>query len=281
VGFFGNQKINVAFQTGARTLVGPGQGWGAPDYSPDGIGRGILQVMRTISGLVPGGLEFHGAAIIDFSGFDKVVEAVGGVRMCVDFGGLVDSDDKEGDNEEIWSIHRFADGTHLPNNMSATAYGGYGGAAERATRPQRAHYTEGCQELQPWQALDISRQRVQFANSDYGRHRLQQQLLKSLVAKVASTDTITNLGTIRRLQEAAGGLLTLALGGHAIEDWVLTVKDLRADSVVGIQFNGGETCGQVDVANNQCMTAETQELLQAVHDDNVFAFLATHDDWIG
>jgi hypothetical protein len=235
--------------------------------------------------MVEGGLQWHGSAIIDFAGFDKVVDAIGNIQICVDFGGLVDSDDKNGDNEEIWSIHRFADGTYLPNAMASTAYNNYGGASERATRPQRAHYTEGCQELAPWQALDLSRQRVQFGTGDYGRHQMQQALLKAIVAQVASPDTLTNFNTIGRLQQAAGDLLKLDLGGHPVEDWVWTAKDLRSDDMVSIKTYGGAPPPGISrmvggqAISFQRVDAELVDLLKAVQTDTVADFLSRHKTW--
>ncbi|HKT04694.1 MAG TPA: LCP family protein [Rugosimonospora sp.] len=60
----GTQKINAAF-----------------NYGGGGIG-GFQLLSRTLTRLI--GIRFDGAAIIDFSGFQKVVGIMGGVDMCVD-----------------------------------------------------------------------------------------------------------------------------------------------------------------------------------------------------
>jgi LCP family protein required for cell wall assembly len=57
-------KINASFQDG-------GQGTG-----------GIQLLSATLTQLI--GIRFDGAALVDFGGFDRVVEALGGVRMCID-----------------------------------------------------------------------------------------------------------------------------------------------------------------------------------------------------
>lgn len=64
-GFYGStEKINAAFNYG-------------------GGGEGGVQLMsKTLTNLL--GIKFDGAAIIDFSGFQKVVGIMGGVDMCVD-----------------------------------------------------------------------------------------------------------------------------------------------------------------------------------------------------
>ena len=71
-------KINAAFAAGAKTPDGK------PDGSLDGRRQGAELTMMTINGLVPGGLKFNGAAIINFDGFLNILKALGGVHMCVD-----------------------------------------------------------------------------------------------------------------------------------------------------------------------------------------------------
>jgi LCP family protein required for cell wall assembly len=255
-------KINAAFGTGARSTDHAPGAWGEPDLSKAGLERGVAQTMRTISDLVPGGLEFHGAAIIDFAGFEKVVEAVGGVNMCID--------------EEVYSIHYWPDGRKSGNplwrglNNDEPADGDYGDGY---------HYEVGCRDLEPWQALDYSRQRYGLHDSDYGRQRHQQQLLKAIVKKIVSPDTATNLATLANLQDAAGDLLTLSLGGHEILDWAWTVKDLRADSITMVKFNGGTFCDMPD-STDECIYPDSIELLSAIQNDTIFDFLAAHPDWV-
>ncbi|GAB2951314.1 LCP family protein [Micromonospora polyrhachis] len=60
----GSDKINAAFQHG-----GGGQG-------------GTQLLSATLTRLT--GLRFDGAALIDFTGFQRVIDLVGGIRMCVD-----------------------------------------------------------------------------------------------------------------------------------------------------------------------------------------------------
>ncbi|MFB9234556.1 LCP family protein [Plantactinospora siamensis] len=60
----GTDKVNAAYQYG-----GGGEG-------------GAQLLSATLSRLT--GVRFDGAALIDFSGFERVIDLVGGVRMCVD-----------------------------------------------------------------------------------------------------------------------------------------------------------------------------------------------------
>jgi LCP family protein required for cell wall assembly len=251
----GLDKINAAFANGAVTP----DIWGDRDTSPEGWARGAELTMRTISNLVPGGLKFSGTAIINFAGFEKVVEALGVIKnFCVD--------------EEVYSIHYYPDGRRAFPDLNLV----YGD-----DQTVGKHYPLGCYDMQPWEALDYSRQRYGLSDGDYGRQRHQQQLLKAIVRQAMSPDVFANLSTVNKLREAAGELLWLDLGDFAIEDWVLTLSSLRPDDIVMIKTNGGRFNGRlVDGTYYEYLSDETLELLQHVQAGTVFDFLAQHPDWV-
>ena len=251
------EKINGAFSYGAKEGGAGKPYWDRKiDLGREGRERGTALTMLTISNLVPGGLKFNGAAIIDFDGFEAVVNALGGVHMCID--------------TDLYSIHYLPNGQKAGNPLHEEYGGRYGTGY---------HYTKDCRDLQPWEALDYSRQRYELPNGDYDRQRHQQQLLKAIVKKVASTDTVTNFSTLRKLQEAAGDLLTLDPGGNKLEDWVLTLSSLRAEDMILIRTNGGKFSGYGDGTSDERLLPETIELLKSVQTDTVFDFLTAHPDW--
>jgi anionic cell wall polymer biosynthesis LytR-Cps2A-Psr (LCP) family protein len=210
--------------------------------------------MKTLSNLVPGGLTFNGVAIINFDGFLDVLEAIGGVHMCVDV--------------DTHSIHYTDDGVKQANDLS-----------DYDSLKRGKHYPVGCYDMQPWEALDYSRQRHNLPNGDYDRQRHQQQLIKAIIKKVASKDTLTNFGMISKLQKAAGDLLTIDPGPNKLEDWVLTLQSLRPDDMVMIRTNGGKYSPNGN-GSNETLMPESIDLLKAVQQDKVFDFLTAHPDWI-
>jgi anionic cell wall polymer biosynthesis LytR-Cps2A-Psr (LCP) family protein len=235
-------KINAAFAGGARTPDGK------PDPSAAGRKRGAALTMKTINNLVPGGLKFNGAAIINFEGFQKVLKAIGGVRMCIDV--------------ETRSIHYDKEGRYHRYEVPF---------------PDRKVYKVGCRNLTDKEALDYARQR-HFDTGDYVRQRHQQQLLMAIFKKLVSKGTLTDLGKVRELQKVAGDLLTLDLGKTDIIDWIFTLKSLGPEDVVMIKTNGGKLN---PIGNgNERLSEETMELLQSVHDDTVYDFLVKHPTWI-
>ena len=229
-----------------------------PDLSPDGRGRGAALTMLTISNLVPGGLKFNGAAIIDFKGFEAVVSALGGVYMCID--------------TDLYSIHYYPNGqgpailcTRTTEGVTAPASTTRRGSVVTCSRG-RPSTTRGSE--------------YDLPNGDYDRQRHQQQLLKAIVKKVASTDTLANFRRSRSCKDAAGDLLTLSLGGNKLEDWVLTLSSLRADDMMLIRTNGGKYSPIGDGTSDERLMPETLELLKSVQTDTVFDFLNTHQDWV-
>jgi anionic cell wall polymer biosynthesis LytR-Cps2A-Psr (LCP) family protein len=205
--------------------------------------------MKTINNLIPGGLKFNGAAIINFEGFQKVLKAIGGVRMCVDV--------------ETRSVHYDKDGKYHRYEVSYN---------------DRKVYKVGCRQLTDKEALDYARQR-HFDTGDYVRQRHQQQLLMAIFKKLVSKGTLTDLGKVRELQKVAGDLLTLDLGKTNIVDWIFTLKSLGPEEIVMIKTNGGQLAN-IPGTSYQRYTESTRELLKAVHDGTVYDFLVSHPTWI-
>jgi LCP family protein required for cell wall assembly len=236
-------KINAAFAFGARDKDGK------PDNSARGRQLGANLTMQTINNLVPGGLKFNGAAIINFAGFKSILEAIEGVQMCVDV--------------ETRSIHYDKNGKYHTEVTNVS---------------QRKVYKKGCYHMEGWEALDFARQRKGLAEGDYARQRHQQQLLMAMFKKMMSKGVVTDPGKIAELQKVAGDLLTLDLGKTAVLDWVFTLKGIGADGIVPIMTNGGK---YTPIGNgNERLSEDSMELLKAVHDDTVFDFLSAHPDWI-
>jgi anionic cell wall polymer biosynthesis LytR-Cps2A-Psr (LCP) family protein len=234
-------KINAAFAMGATKN-------GQPDSSPEGRGRGAALTAMTIDKLVPGGLKFNAVAILNYDGFLSILKVLGGVDMCVD--------------EDVYSIHYDRNGkkaTHgdLPDGVGK-------------------HYPVGCYHMQDWEALDFSRQR-HLADGDYGRQRHQQQLIKAIIKKATTMGVLTDVPKLLGLQQAAGDLLTLDLGGVPPEEWVFTLKSLGSNDLVMIRTNGGKFTSAGD--GNERFSPESLSLLQAVSSDTVMD-TSRSSDWV-
>ena len=214
------------------------------------------------------GFGFDAAAIVNFDGLRAVVDAVGGVDMCVD--------------EETTSIHvgwDVATGRQgVPYVLTAPTYD-----SPRPVPGMRAQvYHVGCQHFVGWQALDYVRQRELIPDGDYGRQRHQQQLIKALAGKITATNLLTNPIAADRMLRALGGSVTFDGNGKALTDWILAFRHIDAGAVTVIKTNGGHFASRVIGGRSfEILSDITRELFTAMRTDTVADFLTAHPDWAG
>jgi LCP family protein required for cell wall assembly len=155
--------------------------------------------------------RFDAGAIIDFSGFKHVIDALGGIDMVVD--------------ERVASIHREPDGD--PRARVGNAYVG-----------EQMVYEPGPRHFKGWQALDYARQRY-VTGGDYARQRHQQQLVRAMLSKAFSADLLGDPLRMDAVLRAAGDSLTFSGRGHSVIDWAFALQDIRPGQVAMIKLAGG------------------------------------------
>ena len=106
---------------------------------------GVPLMVQTVEGYT--GVRVDHVALIDFSGFKEIVDALGGVEIDVE--------------SSFTSTHSLnADG--------------------------RRHFDKGLQKMDGAAALDYARERYAFKDGDFARIRHQQQVIKAILDKAAS-----------------------------------------------------------------------------------------------
>jgi LCP family protein required for cell wall assembly len=210
-------------------------------------------------------ITFDAAAIVDFTGFQKVVDVLGGVDMYVD--------------QNVTSVHvgfTASGDREVPYRQ----YNCNGGAtcleAIPGVTPKK--YTVGYQHLEPWEALDYVRQRETLPNSDYDRQRHQQQFLKALFKKMLSKDVLTNPVQFNKVVDVVGKAMTIDSGGIDLEDWAFAMKAIGGDDLVTVKTNNGTFHASPENRGAEALDERTLELLTAVRENRVEAFLATYPD---
>jgi LCP family protein required for cell wall assembly len=203
------------------------------------------------------GLRFNAGAIIDFHGFVGVVDALGGVDMCVDTKRPVVSKHLGFDNKGKF-LH--------PNDGGKPAV-----------------YQPGeCRTFTGAYALDYVRQRESLEDGDYGRQRHQQQFFKALAKKAKDSGIGGNPAKMLDIIKAGGKTLTVDLRGASIENWLFTVKGLADSDVVLLKANGGQfnsiTCGGGESCEQ--LNEKTLEMFQAMKADTVSEFVLANPDFI-
>ncbi|MGA5299504.1 LCP family protein [Nucisporomicrobium flavum] len=250
----GKNKINSAFSFGSRGLEGK-------EAEAHGFELLALTVKR-LTGITP-----DAGAIIDFTGFKDVVNVLGKVCMYVD--------------EDVTSIHigHTADGKQaVPYKTDAA------GLNPRKVPGVTANfYKKGNHCLTPVEALDFARQRDLLGNrdSDYGRQRHQQQLLKAIL-KQAVHDGFNSPTKLPKLITAIGKTMTVDSGGISLEDWAFAMRNTNPDDLITIKTNDGKFNSESvpGIGSVEVLSDTTMELLQSVKDDTVPAFLQANPSWI-
>jgi LCP family protein required for cell wall assembly len=238
----GRSKITDAFHAGYQN--GGGRAGGA---------QLVAKVINQLTGI-----EFNGAAIIDFRGFRRVIDALGGVNMCVD--------------HQVESQHiRLVNGKPI-----------YIGADERKRYLGKpVIHKVGCKRMEGWEALDYSRQRYGLPKGDYDRQRHQQQLIKAMAKEAVSKGMITDLGKLDRVIKAAGEAFTLDTGGVPIADFIFTLRGMAANDLVLVKTNGGDfNSAGIRGTSAESLSPESLEMFSAVRDGTLADWLISHPAYI-
>ncbi|SDT79406.1 LCP family protein [Actinoplanes derwentensis] len=250
----GRDKINSAMSWGSRL--------GNNKYSE---AQGFQLLAKTVGG-VTGVKKFDAGAIVNFGGFQKIVEAMGGVEMVIDM--------------DVRSEHRRPNGKIRERKpgcpVTAKCDHPYTGDAkfyQKSDKPVK---------LKAWEALDYVRQRYPNVDgvdmSDYDRQRHQQQFIKAIAKQAMGRDVVTNPKKLAAVMDAAGGSLTFAGGDHTILDWAVELKDLNVDDIVTVKLPGGGIF-EPDYQGER-FEPGVDDFFKAVTEDRVAAFLLDNPEYV-
>jgi LCP family protein required for cell wall assembly len=230
-------KINAAYMYGSRDK----RGWQG----------GAKLATKTVNELT--GIKFDGVVIIDFNGFKGILEAMGGVYMCVD--------------KDMWSSHYLV----VDGKVK------YAEGADPTSPPKNAlWFKKGCRNMQPWEALEFSRLR-HSANGDYDRQRHQQQLLRAMMKKATSAGIVSNPNRVSKILAAAGTSLKMDTHGVPVTDFIFGMKGLAAGDLIPIKTNGGTFAS---VGGGEGVNEATQGLFKATAADRLPEFLGRHPEML-
>ena len=240
-------KINGAMAMGSRVPGKP---------LPSAV-QGFELLSKTVSELT--GIErFDAGAIVNFDGFKKVVDAMGGVDMYID--------------EHTKSEHLAPDGSSRPYRPK------YRGDEHPYVGPQK-EYPVGQAHLKGWEALDFVRQRYGLKGTDYGRQRHQQQFLKAMAQQALSADVVTNPVKLDKVLTAAGKSLTFNGRGRTVLDYAFALKGLRPEQITTIKLSGGGYMPNGRYLGEQ-LAPGTDELFAAIKSDRIDEFLLNNPQFI-
>jgi polyisoprenyl-teichoic acid--peptidoglycan teichoic acid transferase len=249
----GEQKINAAFYYGSS--------------NGGGYSGGAQLLSKTLQ--ADYGLQFNGAAIVSFSGFEDIVTALGGVTMYVD--------------ERTPSLHhgyKIVNGKKV--NAAPFVTHNKGLTWSKVPGVTDVVYQKGTQHLTAYEALDFVRQRdnLQLGDGDYGRERHQQQFIKA-AAEEAIDKGLSNPLTGAKFLTPLLKSFILDPGKFSLTDWIFTLKGISPSSMITIQTNDGTYNSQkIDGQSYEILSPTSMTLLDDVKTDSLAQFVAAHPTWV-
>ena len=245
----GTAKINAAMSYGSS--IGNGK---------HDVAQGFDLLAKTVSKLT-GIKKFDAGAIINFNGFQKIVNAMGGVTMTID--------------QNVKSEHLAPDGKPRPRKAECPTSSN---CAHPYTGPQK-QYKKGTYHLEGWEALDFVRQRYGLPRSDYDRQRHQQQFIKAMTSQALSKNVVTNPVKLDKVLKAAGDTLIFDGNGHTVVDWGLALKGLRSDDMTLVKLPGKSLITNGDYLG-EALEPGAEDFFASVQNDTVSTFLINHPDFL-
>jgi LCP family protein required for cell wall assembly len=150
---------------------------------------GVPLVVQTVEKFT--GIRIDHVAIVDFSGFKEIVDALGGVDIDV------------------------------PQSFTST----------HSLNPDgKRHFAKGMQTMDGAAALDYARERFAFKDGDFARIQHQQQVIKAILNKAASGGTLTNPTRLNAFLQATADSVTVD-GTLNIFDMAMELRGLRGDDL--------------------------------------------------
>jgi LCP family protein required for cell wall assembly len=133
-------------------------------------------------------------------------------------------------------------------------------------------FKKGVQHLNGAEALDYVRQRKQFPDGDFARMRHQQEFLKALMDKAASTGTLTNPAKLNAFLKSVTKAVTVD-EDFSLVDMALQFRNLRGDN---LKFLTSPNQGS-DTIDGQSVVVSDREKASALYQAMINDKMA---DWV-
>jgi LCP family protein required for cell wall assembly len=141
--------------------------------------------------------------------------------------------------------------------------------------PPYRKFTKGTHHLDGAAALDYVRQRYQFAEGDFARMRHQQQFMKALIDRAASSNTLSNPLKLNAFLTSVTAAMTVDKS-FSLVDTAFEFRSLRGDDLVFMvtPHLGSQTVDGASVVVPD--KAKATALYKAVKDDAMSTWAAQH-----
>ncbi|MEV0651314.1 LCP family protein [Phytomonospora sp. NPDC050363] len=140
-------------------------------------------------------------------------------------------------------------------------------------------FEEGCGRYGKEDALDIVRQRYQYADGDYARQRMQQQFVKNLLQAAIDQGYVTDVRKVGALLSAVGASLTLDTNGIEPVDLAYALRGIEPNAMTMVRTPSDVgAVGDQSVIN--LIQPDAQELFAAVAADTMNAWALANPEYV-
>jgi LCP family protein required for cell wall assembly len=136
-------------------------------------------------------------------------------------------------------------------------------------------FTKGTMHMNGAQALDWIRQRKQFARGDFARMQHQQDFLKALMDKAASSGTLTNPSKLNSFLKSVTAAVTVD-NDFSLTDMAVQFRNLRGENLT---FITSPNKGSETIAGQSVVVADREKALalyQAISADKMTEWLTAN-----
>jgi LCP family protein required for cell wall assembly len=145
----------------------------------------------------------------------------------------------------------------------------------KSIHPPHRQFTKGNAHLDGAEALDYVRQRYQFPDGDFARMRHQQQFMKAVLDKAASSGTLTNPAKLNSFLRATAQAVTVD-NDLSVFDMALTFRGIRSSDLV---FSTAPHLGSKKVNGEDVIMPDTEKgaaLYGAIKNDKAEEWFANN-----
>lgn len=140
-------------------------------------------------------------------------------------------------------------------------------------------FEKGCERYGKDDALDIVRQRYQYADGDYARQRMQQQFIKNLLKEAIAQGYVTDVTKVGDLLAAVGASLTVDTNGIDPVDLAYALRGISPDSMTMVRVPSDVgAVGDQSVIN--LIQPDAQELWTAIAEDDMTAWTLANEEYV-
>lgn len=140
-------------------------------------------------------------------------------------------------------------------------------------------FEKGCARYGKDDALDIVRQRYQYADGDYARQRMQQQFIKNLLKEAIAQGYVTDVTKVGDLLAAVGQSLTVDTNGIDPVDLAYALRGISPDSMTMVRVPSDVgAVGDQSVIN--LIEPDAQGLWDAIAADDLDAWVLANSQYV-